>query len=534
LSGKVIFMAPTPPFILNGINGTTGQYLPAPDDLDALFNAITARPAVSRVLKDEHYAHLKAREERVTQKEFGLAAGIDHKKLEETGWGVIFPFDAPPELFEALRPLLDHRKALAGKAKSEFYREFTRDKGYRPDDTKTAFLKRLGRAAGQPADPRRGVPYYLLLVGAPRVIPWRFQYDLDVEYAVGRLHFEADNGEPDYQAYHRYAQSLVLAETGEAVLPRSAAFFAPNHDLATQFSSEKLVGPLLEEMADWEGRKQTGWQFAQHLRDAATKGRLAELMGGDRTPTLLFTAGHGVGFDKGDRRQLPHQGGLVCQDIGDVRGDGPVTEGVYFSADDLPSGARLHGLVSFHFACFGAGTPDVNDFPDPDQVFRNQQIAPFPFAARLPQRLLAHPRGGALAFVGHVDRAWACSFLLGRNNEQIDTFASLLKDLIDGAPLGHAMEFFNERYAALAAVLTSELGNVRFGRVADDAFKMDLASAWLEHNDARNYVILGDPAVRLRTVAGAGTRHADQSAALRPLAPAPPGGETASPGVNSP
>ena len=163
-------------------------------------------------------------------------------------------------------------------------------------------------------------------------------------------------------------------------------------------------------MADWNRENAAGWAFDQHVRGEAKKDQLAELVGGAKTPTVLFTASHGVGFEKEDRRQLRHQGALVCQDVGPVRGDGPVPEKAYFSADDLVSTAKLHGLVSFHFACYAAGTPAVNDYPDTERkVFRNQPIAPHPFAARLPQRLLGHPNGGALGFVGHVDRAWSCS-----------------------------------------------------------------------------------------------------------------------------
>ena len=155
------------PFLLNGINGTTGGYLPGPAGLNAVCDAVTERENMTRVMATQHYESLRAREERARLEPFGLAAGIDPKKLDKTGWGVIVPADAPPALFEALRPLLDHRKSEAGKTRAEFYREFSGAFGYQPGDDKAKFLKRLGRAVGQPADPRRGVPYYLLLVRIP-------------------------------------------------------------------------------------------------------------------------------------------------------------------------------------------------------------------------------------------------------------------------------------------------------------------------------------------------------------------------------
>jgi hypothetical protein len=66
---------------------------------------------------------------------------------------------------------------------------------------------------------------------------------------------------------------------------------------------------------------------------------------------------------------------------------------------------------------------------------------------------------------------------------------------MDGWRLGHAMEYFDDRYAAATAELHEVLDGVRTeGDVPDNPL---IARLWMENNDARSYVVLGDPAVRL-------------------------------------
>jgi hypothetical protein len=165
------------------------------------------------------------------------------------------------------------------------------------------------------------------------------------------------------------------------------------------------------------------------------------------------------------------------------------------AAADVPDEADLAGMVAFLFACHGAGTPRYDDFTHRNG-WQKREIAPQAFVSRLPRRLLTHPRGGALAVVGHVERAWSQSFLW-RDRGQTDVFESTLGLLCKGWPVGAAMEYFNQRFAELATLLTAELQKLQLGEEMDAA---QVSFLWTAHNDARSYVVVGDPAVRLAVV----------------------------------
>ena len=457
----------------NGVNGSRGEYdLPpmTPQQLAQIIAGEKIDEGLLNELKQRRQAHFRVME------------GVDPKKLAQAGWGVIFAArdEQVPALREALGELLTHRQNQAG----ERYREYVRGKGYRPGESKNKFLARHGAGPGV-VDPEV-VPYYLLIVGDPASIPYRFQNQLDVQYAVGRIHFDT------LDEYAQYARSVVQSETGRLALPRQAAFFGVRTpgDRATEMSADHMIKPLATKMAagypDWSVRTIMG--------EGATKSQLGRLMGGDETPALLYTASHGMGFDLGDSRQLPHQGALLCQDW---PGPGTWRQAIppdfYFSGDDVGGEARLLGSMNFFFACYGAGTPRLDEFAR--QAFKDRTaIAPHAFISNLPRRLLGHPKGGSLAVVGHIERAWGYSFLWDRAGEQLTTFESTLKQLMEGAPVGLAMEDFNSRYAEIASDLTVMIEDLEFGEPVD---KLALAGMWTANNDARGYAIIGDPAVRL-------------------------------------
>ncbi|HZF09108.1 MAG TPA: hypothetical protein VFE33_09985 [Thermoanaerobaculia bacterium] len=459
----------------NGVAFESGDYALPPTTLQELAAHIRGGPRGGNGWHDV-LAWLQGRKVRGR----GLAQG-NPRDLAQTGWGVVFAQgdEKAPAIREALQPLLDHRREQVG-APAHRYQEYLGEKGYREGEGKEDFLGRHGAGPG-PADPDR-VPYYLMLIGEPAAIPYDFQYQLDVPYAVGRLYFET------VEEYAAYARNVVQAETAaKTARPLGIALFGPRHpgDPNSAVTADDLITPLAESLGALPGcTVQTA------LGDEATKKRLQALLGNGAEVDLLFTAGHGIVLSTGHARQPEYQGALLCQGWpGPANGHGPLSRDWFLAGDDLDPATRLDGLIAFHFSCYSGGSPGFDDFT---QAHTRVAVSPHPFVASLPQRLLA---AGALAVVGHIERAWLSSVSWPGVGRRIEVFESTLKRLLAGDPLGAAMECFAERYAELSTELSALLQEAWNGGTVDDT---RLASLWTASNDARNFTVLGDPAVRLR------------------------------------
>ncbi len=457
----------------NGINATTGEPLLPRATLEQI-----AALACGDDLPANEAEELRRWRSRLEQDHLDARFEIDPCNLGEAGWGVIFPEGRQDELREALAPLLALRKNQASTVSEGRYRELIHRRG----EFKNRFLARH-RVGPGPADPDV-LPYYLLIAGNPEEISFRFQYQLDIQYAVGRLTFET------LEEFARYAESVVASEQGRVVTDRRVSFFGVGNpgDRATASSLKNLVEPLAARIA----RDRPAWPVETVLGEDATKAALTERLGGGRTPSLLFTASHGLGFDPEDPRHRPHQGALLCQDWpGPQNWQGGILHDHYFAGEDVSDTASPAGLIAFFFACYGAGTPTFDSFETNGE---QKRLAAESFVSRLPQRLLAHPRGGALAVIGHVDRAWTFSFDWPESGAQLQVFESAIGRLLQGYPVGAATEYFNQRYAELYTDLTEEREEVRWGARPDF---LNLSELWTAANDARAYLLLGDPAVRL-------------------------------------
>lgn len=472
---------------INGIDGTTGDYLLAPmPEHDA------AQIALNHPQEQEIVNSLRNVAKQSTERHLGGAFDVDLRDLTQAGWAIVFHQDEEKAVKDALAPLFSHRQKQIDND------EIVKVLDYRDGESVVQWLARHQLAFG-PVKPEK-VPYYLLLVGSPERIPFSFGHLLDAVYGVGRLHFEAAD------EYKRYVESVIKYES-DAKVPtgKDVVFFGPRNknDWPTKLSSQLLVKPLAAGTADEKSvveraAKSAKVAYRSQLFEPkdSTKENLLNIFrpdAGAQTPCFLFTASHGLGWPNGDPKQRNAQGALLCQNFPGP-GLGPLKPDYYFAASDLPAAARLHGLICFHFACFSAGTPDQDRFSyqpgTPPPV-----LAPQPFFSALPQALLSHQNGGALGVIGHVERAWQNSIITEGAGLQLLPFENAIGFILSGLPLGWALRDFNERFAVQAANLTDVINKVNVGKTVPDR---ELAALWLERNDAEAYVLFGDPAICLR------------------------------------
>ncbi len=467
------------PIFLNGVNPITGRYLVPPLEeakvVDAAGAAKPAHPAVSKMQAN------------LARKTLGLPFPLKPEQIAEAGWGILTHAQEDPAVLQTLEPLFQHRLKQIGNPATVKKLTYNGE-GF------IGWLASHNVAPGSVKPDK--VPFYLLVVGNPERIPFEFTQLLDIEYAIGRLDLDSAAD------YGIYAQNVVEYETSQTVTNnKEVVFFGTQHidDIATELSCQSLVTPLADGLDGAPGVAQAMRFASQKLvGPAATKTGLLQILNrpkGQNPPAFLFSAAHGLGWPLHDPNQTDAQGALLC---GEFKGVGfspiPLTPDTYLAAADLDANANLRGMVAFHFACFGMGTPKNDKFSfNPPQA--PEQLAPQPFFSALPKRMLSHPGGPALAIIGHVERAWATSIQPPNTDPQIQPFQNAIAKILGGLPLGLALTDFSLAYGQFAAIVGQMLADKLDGLPVDDD---QLAIAWTQQNDSEAYTLFGDPAIRLR------------------------------------
>ncbi|OJH38335.1 hypothetical protein [Cystobacter ferrugineus] len=441
----------------------------------------------------------------------------DPNELPAQRWGLVAPKGARGDRLLALvEPLRRLRQEAQGGAPVEIYRvPSVMDGAYAAGWKKEVFRHEKTSEKNRPR--------YLLLLGDLHEVPLELQQALTTDAFVGRLAFSSDAG------YEAYVEKVLRWEGVAAREARARMLFYTSRDgtSATELGHRVLIAPSV---AACRERQQVDDFPAADILELGGQGAvpLETLLShaAEPGPGVLFTLSHGRGRPPGGwarpEERLAHQGELMLPD------------GRFLPAEELASRPFLPGGVWFSFACFSAGTPTRSSYthwlrqlPASDPNARRglealPQQGERPFIAALPQAALANPNG-PLAVMGHVDLAWSCSFNdKGRGTPS--RFIELLKALARGSRAGVALstllQFLNETSSELAMLYNQE----EMQRTYGGSFSVDpVARAWLwmQRQDLANYILLGDPAVRLPLascqVAPCAPGPSDEREALRAL-----------------
>ena len=399
-----------------------------------------------------------------------LRADVDPRALDQAGWAVVFAKETDSQVREAMAPLLSWRREQAGK----LYQEIE----VLPGEGARGFLKRQGIAPGI-ADPEH-LPFYTLLIGSPETLPFEFQYEISNSRAVGRLYFRTP------EEYAVYAETLVASESSDrsAAESKKAYFIAPSHenDPASQLKLKHLIRPLVSRLAKALPDGSVDLLAGGRAGKAAIVNALTEMKAG-----FVFGAAHGYRLPAGHPEQEIYQGAWVCQDW-----PGPpeaVDRAHVLTREDLPSAVQSQVLLLL--GADSAGTPKWDQFDSENPFTDRRSVARRPFVNDLAMHLLSR---GALAVIGHVDRSWTTTFLQADGEPfQQNVIEDIVRQLLKGWPVGLAMRSMAERSMQLLFQFYETL------RSADSSDALEIGQLWVAGIDARNYIILGDPAARIQT-----------------------------------
>ncbi|EPX57894.1 hypothetical protein D187_004428 [Cystobacter fuscus DSM 2262] len=417
-------------------------------------------------------------------------------------WGVVAPEGEEGEaLLRALAPLMEHRERQQG-APVRVYRVPANM------DAKQAVAWRR-EVYQHEAVPQEERPRYLLLLGDLHQVSMELQHVLAHGAFVGRLHVATPSGEPDLAGYRAYAEK-VLASEGRTEPDEAAEvllYCADDGTRATALGRWLLVEPCARQVEErWKRRhpalRLRVWREERVAREELLHG------GGAARSGVMLTVSHGLG--------KPRQGWSSLEQQRAQQGALSLTSGEVLTAEELRDTPFLPDGMWFCLACFGAATPPRSAFHawltllarEGGQKDRSREVLESlpregerPFLAALPQAALANPRG-PLAVIGHSDLAWAYSFTAAgaSTRSRASRIAGALEVMVNGSRAGVALDALMRAYREVNDGLMAEYQERQDARLEgrpDPVDPVEHAARWMERNDLRGYVLLGDPAARL-------------------------------------
>jgi len=409
---------------------------------------------------------------------------------DRVGWGIVLPENPDPNLspkdkargVDALDPIQD---LLADRPDAPVLRYLTNS----PNRRTTLMRYTKDGGSFQPdiaSSPRgiepAGIPYYVLICGSPREIPWDLQYALNTRFATGRL----DLTEPGLA---NYVAALKTGWAGSEARQAGAVVWATDHGRGDMSETMRLyVAEPLWNTFDKDVKPHSA--LLDKASGGATTPRLLEALV-DKRPGLVATTSHGVTFPADDPETMAANLGLLFGD-----------DHTFAQPEEILGRWKPDGAVWYAHACCSAGCRDDTIFEDlvdggsPVGTLLRDVAELGSLTAPLPKALLSAERP-LRAFVGHVEPTFDWSIRQPDTRQALTAgITAALWDrlfLEKSCPIGHAFRAFYEPIGTLATQRESLKGDRnKGGKVTAQLLQVQLRA-----RDIASTVILGDPTVRL-------------------------------------
>ena len=468
----------------NGVDGRSGGYLMPPAPPRQLAD-LACGATVDRARVRELQAWVARGEGKARR---GLKEGLDPGKLDEAGLG-------------RRLPALGGRSAVARGARSP-----PRPPAGAGREAARALLPRVrgrrrlprGREQGRrsspatapgpgPADPER-VPYYLLLVGDPEAIP--FSLPVPARRPVRRRPplLRRPRGVPALRRERRRGRDRRHRAAPAGLLLRARQPGRPGDPLERRPPGRsRWRQGLQRDAARLGGRDGARRRGDPRPAAAACSTRRRR---SSSPPATAWASPPAIPRSASGRAPWSARTGPAR-----ARGSQSIRPSTTSRPRTSATDARRARPVAFCFACFGAGTPRWDDF-----TRHEPRRAPGARARGLPRppaAAAARPPAGAGRWRSSATSSGpGATRSCGRGaGPQLGAFESALRRLLAGQPVGWAMEYLQP--AVRRARLRPGGGGGGPGVRQGAATSTLLADLWTATHDARNYTIVGDPAVRV-------------------------------------
>ena len=414
---------------------------------------------------------------------------------KDVGWGVVLPdndalsvadranaVDAP----ESIKRLLTARASAPvfryrADAAAGFLRRYFADGRY--------FYVALSGTDRGIGDEK--VPMYMLIVGSPEEIPWRFQYLMNATCFSGRL----DLDEP---ARARYVEALINGWKNSASSSNRPVVWTVDHgeqDI-TWLMRQTVADPLAQKM---QQDMDIGDRLTHLAGVEATGSALIDALANTK-PALIVTTSHGLTSPLNDLPTMRKQLGFLIDQ-----------NGTSVTASALLDKWQPDGAVWYAHACCSAGSDAATSYKGLIQSGSSIALtldgvaALGAMVAPLPKALLSAEKP-ARAFIGHVEPTFNMT-LQSLENRQVLT-ASIIRALYGRMfrklpePVGMAVEGCYRHVGELFAQWQQQREDVNRGVPgAREAAMHSLIMAI----DRQSMVILGDPTVAIPALTASGS-----------------------------